>query len=72
MRKLTQSLLLAGVISMPAMSFADEAPAAASPVTGNMAFVSNYVFRGLTQTWNKPAVQAGLLFILGRLRAPFF
>ena len=49
------------------MAFADEAPAAAaeaaSPVTGNMAFVSNYVFRGLTQSWAKPAVQAGLDYV---------
>ncbi|MEN6587274.1 MAG: TorF family putative porin [Sulfuricella sp.] len=67
MRKLTQALLLAGVVGMPALmvstsSMADEAPAASS-VTGNMAFVSNYVFRGLTQTWAKPTVQAGLDYV---------
>ena len=65
MRKLTQALLLAGVVGMPAISFADTAPAAeaASTITGNMAFVSNYVFRGLTQSWAKPAVQAGLDYV---------
>ena len=64
MRKLTKMLLLAGVLSTPSLTvstsaMAEEA-AAASPVTGNMGFVSNYIFRGLTQSWAKPAVQAGL------------
>lgn len=64
MRKLIQALLFAGVVGMPALmvsapSMADEA----SVVTGNMAFVSNYVFRGLTQTWAKPTVQAGLDYV---------
>lgn len=33
--------------------------APASPVTGNVAVVSDYVFRGLTQTWGGPALQGG-------------
>ena len=42
-----------------------EAPAAApAPTpehtfTGNVAFVSYYRFRGISQTWKRPAVQAG-------------
>lgn len=32
---------------------------AADAVTGNMAIVSDYVFRGLTQTWGRPAIQGG-------------
>lgn len=64
MRKLTQTLLLAGLVSAPGLmvsapAMAEEA-AAASTITGNMGFVSNYIFRGLTQSWAKPAVQAGL------------
>lgn len=35
------------------------ADAPASPVTGNVAVVSDYVFRGLTQTWGGPALQGG-------------
>lgn len=31
----------------------------ASPVTGNVAMVSDYMFRGLTQTWGHPAIQGG-------------
>lgn len=29
------------------------------PVTGNVAVVSDYLFRGLTQTWGRPAIQGG-------------
>jgi uncharacterized protein (TIGR02001 family) len=28
-------------------------------VTGNVAVVSDYMFRGITQTWNRPAIQGG-------------
>ncbi|MDE2225074.1 MAG: TorF family putative porin [Xanthomonadaceae bacterium] len=35
------------------------ADAPASPLTGNAAVVSDYVFRGLTQTWGGPAIQGG-------------
>jgi len=34
---------------------AEDAP----PVTGNVAVVNDYVFRGLTQTWGHPAIQGG-------------
>ena len=30
-----------------------------SPVTGNVAVTSDYMFRGLTQTWGRPAIQGG-------------
>ena len=30
-----------------------------SPVTGNVAVTSDYMFRGLTQTWGQPAIQGG-------------
>ena len=32
---------------------------AASPITGNLAVTSDYMFRGLTQTWGRPAIQGG-------------
>ena len=32
---------------------------AADTVTGNVALVSDYLFRGLTQTWGHPAIQGG-------------
>lgn len=31
----------------------------ASNVTGNVALTSDYIFRGLTQTWGRPAIQGG-------------
>lgn len=36
---------------------ADSAPASA--VTGNVAVTTDYMFRGLTQTWGRPAIQGG-------------
>jgi len=41
---------------------AQDAPAAPTPpytITGNVAVTSDYMFRGLTQTWGGPAVQGG-------------
>jgi uncharacterized protein (TIGR02001 family) len=38
---------------------ADASDAAPGSVTGNVAVVSDYIFRGLTQTWGGPAVQGG-------------
>ena len=42
---------------------AQDAPAAAAPppfaITGNVALTSDYMFRGLTQTWGGPAIQGG-------------
>ncbi len=64
MRKLTRNLVvLAGMASMPAvLSSAPAMAADASPhtLTANVGFVSNYIFRGLTQTFGKPAIQGGM------------
>jgi len=43
-------------------AFAQSAPAAApevGPVTANVTVASNYIYRGITQTNNKPAIQGG-------------
>jgi uncharacterized protein (TIGR02001 family) len=60
---------LAAVVAIPGIALADDAPAApaaapaapASPhtFTGNIGLFSQYIFRGLTQTDEKPAVQGG-------------
>lgn len=34
--------------------------ASALPLTGNISFTSNYISRGFTQTWGRPALQGGL------------
>ena len=65
MRKSLLSLAVLGALSVPTMSFAaDAAPAAeAAPVNTvayNVGLFSQYIFRGLTQTGNKPAIQGGV------------
>jgi uncharacterized protein (TIGR02001 family) len=51
-------------IGMLALAFAgyahgQSATEPAATVTGNAALVSDYMFRGLTQTWGRPAIQGG-------------
>ncbi len=69
-----KSLLLTAVLSalyLPTISYAEEAPAAApeaapaepaSPwtLTSNVSVVSNYYARGVSQSWNMPAIQGGV------------
>jgi len=61
---LSSSLLLSlGLAFTPA--FAADAPAEAAPeytLTGNMGLTTDYVFRGVSQTQNKPAVSGGVDF----------
>lgn len=69
-----KSILLTAVLSTLAMAniaYAEEAPAEAAPAaapaepesnwtaTSNIGFVSDYYFRGISQSWHKPAVQGG-------------
>jgi len=57
--------VLTALVTFPA--FADDVPAAASapaaepsPLTGNFSIVSDYRFRGISQSYKLPAVQGGL------------
>ena len=34
--------------------------AEALPITGNFTITNNYVSRGFTQSWSKPAIQGGI------------
>jgi len=56
MKKLTSSLIAAGVIAGASMS----APVMAEGPSMNVGFVTDYVFRGVTQTDQTAAVQGGL------------
>lgn len=50
------------VLAAAANAQAQTAPAIETPphtVTGNVALTSDYMFRGLTQTWGGPAIQGG-------------
>jgi len=56
MRKLIAILAIAAALGTTAAHAAD----APNPsLTGNVAITSDYVFRGLTQTWGRPAIQGG-------------
>lgn len=66
MRKISQALVLAGVVTLPALlsvssASAADAPAVASPhtFTGNVTLASEYIYRGIAQTRGKPAIQGG-------------
>lgn len=50
-------IALGAAFALPAM--AEDAPAA-SPLSFNVGAVSNYIYRGLTQTSHKPALQGGV------------
>jgi uncharacterized protein (TIGR02001 family) len=49
---------MVGAFTLPAVGFAEEA-AAPFPITGNLTFTTDYIFRGVSQTMGNPAVQGG-------------
>jgi len=56
-------LSVAAALAAPGLVAAQTAPAPAaapSPLTGNMAIVSDYRFRGISQTYVQPAIQGGI------------
>lgn len=53
--KLLNSLILAA-LAVPGVAMAADA----SPVTANVGFVSDYLYRGISQAGGKPAVQGGI------------
>src|SRR5438128_572638 len=66
MRKSILTLAVASALSLPMIATAQTAPAPAaapapapSPLTGNVALVTDYRFRGISQTFGKPAFQGG-------------
>src|SRR3954464_15960352 len=62
MRKYILPLAIAACASVSAPAIAQQAAAATPPpppVTGNMTLVSEYRFRGIDQTYGKPAIQGG-------------
>lgn len=68
MRKLTYAMVLAGIVTVPALLSAQSARAADAPAaapasphtfTGNVTLASEYIYRGIAQTRGKPAIQGG-------------
>jgi uncharacterized protein (TIGR02001 family) len=61
--KLLNNLILAA-LAAPCVAMAEDAPATpASPVTANVGLVSDYVWRGISQTSHSPAVQGGIDYV---------
>jgi uncharacterized protein (TIGR02001 family) len=58
MKKSFIALALVGAFAVPAV--AEEAPASVHTLTGNVGLFSSYRFRGLDQTFGKPALQGGV------------
>jgi len=58
MKKSLIALVLVGAFAASAMA-EETAPASAHTITGNVTVVNDYVFRGLSQTNGKPAIQGG-------------
>jgi len=56
--KFTKSLLACSLLA--ASTGLSSLAQAESPLTGNIAFTSNYIFRGLTQTTDQTAISGGL------------
>lgn len=60
MNKLTQSLIIAGIISVSSIATASaDAPASPNTFTANVSLVTDYLYRGISQTGTKPAIQGG-------------
>ncbi len=58
MKKFLQATALAAAVAAPATAFA-QAPVSPHTVSGNIGFFSEYIFRGISQTAGKPALQGG-------------
>jgi len=58
MKKLAHALVLVGLVGAPTLALAAE-PASPHTLSGNITLTSDYVFRGVSQTQNGPAIQGG-------------
>src|SRR3954462_702118 len=59
MRKFVVAIALATAATASVNAQAQQAAPAPSPVTGNITLASEYRFRGIDQTFGKPAIQGG-------------
>lgn len=61
MKKTLIAAAVAGIFSLPALTFAADAePVSPHTLTGNLTLTTDYRFRGITQTFEKPAIQGGI------------
>lgn len=59
MKKLVHALVLTGLVGVPTLAMAAEEPASPHTLSGNINLTSDYIFRGVSQTQNGPAIQGG-------------
>src|SRR5690242_10091365 len=59
MRKSLLSIAVASAASLSGFASAQQAAVPASPVAGNLSLVTDYRFRGISQTLGYPALQGG-------------
>lgn len=57
MKLVSRALVLAGLVTVPALASAEDSP---HSLSGNVSLTSNYVFRGISQTGGDMAIQGGL------------
>ena len=60
MKKLLRALVLTGLVAAPTLAMAAEKPVSPHSLSGNISLTSDYVFRGVSQTQNGPAIQGGI------------
>ncbi|MBL8484732.1 MAG: hypothetical protein JNJ60_21235 [Rhodocyclaceae bacterium] len=61
MRKSLIAASVMGLLSLPSLPvLAEDAPASPHTLTGNLTIASDYRFRGITQTFKRPAIQGGV------------
>lgn len=62
MRKTLLAIAVTSALAaaLPTLAVADDAPAAAPALTANVGLFSSYRFRGIDQTFGKPAIQGGV------------
>ena len=58
MKKFVHALVLPGLVGVSTFAMAAE-PASPHTISGNIAMTSDYLFRGVSQTQNGPAIQGG-------------
>jgi uncharacterized protein (TIGR02001 family) len=60
MRKTIIAAALSAAAALPGVANAQAAASSPHTLTGNMAIVSDYRFRGISQTFEQPAIQGGI------------
>jgi len=60
MKKILLASAVAAAFAAPSVAMAQAAAASPHTVTGNLSFVTDYRFRGISQSFDKPAIQGGI------------